>query len=138
MTIAIRRKQQGEIRMNLEDMDAALIQKGGHADAMYNTTISTIYNKIMPAPAIPANKRYAPNCNKPVSRRGTVTAPAALLLVEAPDDLLEDPPVAVGAEVTVPVPAVPAWLKRLEQVELVAPVWTLAFPEKLQAVDALP
>ena len=37
------------------------------------------------------------------------------------DELLEDP-VPVGALVTVPVPAVPAWLMRLEQVELLEPV----------------
>lgn len=50
-------------------------------------------------------------------------------------ELLEDP-VPVGVEVTVPVPAVPAWLKRDLQLELVDPLWVFAFPPKLHAVEA--
>lgn len=67
-------------------------------------------------------------------------APAALDLLDEEEledlELLDDP-VPVGTVVTVPVPAVPAWLSRDLQLELVDPVWTLAFPPKLQAVDAL-
>lgn len=69
-----------------------------------------------------------------------MTAPDALLLVDAdePVDPLDDPvPVAEAAFVTVPVPAVPAWLRRLEQVLLVEPVLVLAFPLKSHAVEAL-
>ncbi len=45
----------------------------------------------------------------------------ALLLVEDEDEELEelDEPVPVGAVVTVPVPAVPAWPRRREQELLV-------------------
>ena len=96
-----------------------------------------VYNKIMPAPAIPATKRYSPICNKPASKRGIIIAPAALLVVvdEDPDELPVDP-VPVGAVVTVPVPAEPAWEIRLLQLVLVDPVCVLAFPPKSQAVDA--
>ena len=69
----------------------------------------------MPAPAIPATMRYAESCKRPMSKRGTMTAPAAdfLVLVE---ELDEEPlaalppldPVPVGTLVTLPVPAVPA------------------------------
>lgn len=44
-------------------------------------------------------------------------------------------PVPVGAVVTVPVPAVPAWLRRLLQLVLVDPDCVLAFPPKSQAVE---
>jgi hypothetical protein len=46
-------------------------------------------------------------------------------LVKDEDEELEEPldePVPVGAVVTVPVPAVPAWLRRLEQELLVEEV----------------
>ena len=72
-----------------------------------------------------------------------MTAPAADLLVDV-EELEEEPlepleePVPVGAVVTVPVPAVPAWLRRDLQLELVDPDWVLAFPLKSQAVEALP
>lgn len=71
-----------------------------------------------------------------------MTAPDALLEVDAdvPLELLPDPvpvPVAEATFVTVPVPAVPAWLRRLEQELLVEPVLVLAFPPKLHAVEAL-
>ncbi len=63
-------------------------------------------------------------------------APAALVLDEDAVELEPlDDPVPVGAVVTVPVPAVPAWLKRLEHVLLVDPVWTLALPLKSHAVE---
>jgi len=75
-----------------------------------------------------------------MSNRGTITAPDALFLVVEDEAAPEEPddPVPVGAVVTVPVPAVPAWLRRAEQELLVDPDWVLAFPLKLQAVDALP
>ena len=72
-----------------------------------------------------------------------MTAPAADFLVDVeeledePLEPLEDP-VPVGALVTVPVPAVPAWLRRDLQVELVDPDCVFAFPLKLHAVEALP
>lgn len=95
----------------------------------------------MPAPAIPATTRYAESCKRPMSKRGTMTAPAADFLVDVEeleeDEPLEEP-VAVGLLVTVPVPAVPAWLRRDLQVELVDPDWVFAFPLKSQAVEALP
>jgi hypothetical protein len=50
-----------------------------------------------------------------------MTAPAALFFDEVLEELLEEP-VPVGAVVTVPVPAAPAWLRRLEQELLVDPV----------------
>jgi len=72
-----------------------------------------------------------------------MTAPAADFLVVV-EELEEDEPepleepVPVGAVVTVPVPAVPAWLRRDLQEELVDPDWVFAFPLKSQAVEALP
>jgi hypothetical protein len=90
----------------------------------------------MPAPAMPATNIYAPNCNSPVSNRGMITAPAALFFVVV-DELEDEDPVPVGAVVTVPVPADPAWLRRLEQELLVVPDWILALLLKLQAVAAL-
>lgn len=66
-----------------------------------------------------------------------------MLLEELEDEVLEEPLVpvpvaaAVAAFVTVPVPAVPASLKRAEQVLLTELDTTLAFPPKLQAVEAL-
>jgi hypothetical protein len=90
----------------------------------------------MPAPAMPATNIYAPNCNSPVSNRGMKTAPAALFFVVV-DELEDEDPVPVGAVVTVPVPADPAWLRRLEQLLLVVPDWILALLLKLQAVAAL-
>lgn len=77
-------------------------------------------------------------CNRPISNRGIITAPAALFVVvdEDPEELLVDP-VPVGAVVTVPVPAEPAWLRRLLHVLLVDPDCVLAFPPKAQAVEAL-
>lgn len=101
------------------------------------------HSKTIPAPAIPATMRYAESCKRPMSKRGTMTAPAADLLVDV-EELEEEPlepleePVPVGAVVTVPVPAVPAWLRRDLQLELVDPDWVLAFPLKSQAVEALP
>jgi len=90
----------------------------------------------MPAPAAPAAKRYAERRNIPMSSLGITTAPAALFLVL--EELLDDnAPVPVGAVVTVPVPAVPAWLRRVLQDELVEPDCTLALPPKSQAVEAL-
>lgn len=86
---------------------------------------NVLYNKIIPAPAIPATVIYAPSCKRPISNRGTVTAPAALFFVEVEElEALDDPDpsVAVATLVTVPVPAVPAWLKSDEQLELVDPV----------------
>lgn len=76
-----------------------------------------------------------------MSKRGTMTAPAAdfLVVVELEDD--DDPldePVPVGAVVTVPVPAVPAWLRRALHEELEDPDWVFALPLKSQAVEALP
>jgi hypothetical protein len=65
-----------------------------------------------------------------------MTAPAALFFDVVLEEPLDDP-VPVGAVVTVPVPAEPAWLRRLEQELLVDPVWVLAFPLKLHAVEAL-
>jgi hypothetical protein len=56
-----------------------------------------------------------------MSNRGMMTAPAALFFDDVLEELLDDP-VPVGAVVTVPVPAVPAWLRRLEQELLVDPV----------------
>jgi hypothetical protein len=53
-----------------------------------------------------------------------MTAPAADFLVdveELEDDPLFEDPVPVGLLVTVPVPAVPAWLRRALQLELVDP-----------------
>ena len=77
-----------------------------------------------------------------MSKRGTMTAPAADLVDEEElEPELEEPveePVPVGALVTVPVPAVPAWLRRALQEELEDPVWVFAFPLKSQAVEALP
>ena len=72
-----------------------------------------------------------------------MTAPAADFLVvveELEDDELEplEEPVPVGAVVIVPVPALPAWLRRALQEELLEPVWVFALPLKLQAVEALP
>jgi len=70
----------------------------------------------MPAPAIPAITRYAESCKRPMSKRGTMTAPAADFLVEV-EELEDDPlepleppedPVPVGTLVTVPVPPAPA------------------------------
>lgn len=49
-----------------------------------------------------------------------MTAPAALFFVDVPEELLA--PVPVGTVVTVPVPALPAWLRRLEQELLVDPL----------------
>ena len=92
----------------------------------------------MPAPAILATKRYAPSCNNPMSNLGTTTAPAALffVVVDVPEELLVDP-VPVGTLVTVPVPAVPAWLSSALQLELCDPDCVVAFPPKSQAVEAL-
>lgn len=45
-----------------------------------------------------------------------MTTPAALFFVDVPELLA---PVPVGTVVTVPVPALPAWLRRLEQELLV-------------------
>ena len=88
----------------------------------YNTRTQPlhVYNKIMPPPAIPATKRYILSCKRPMSSRGMMTAPAALFFVDVPEELLA--PVPVGAVVTVPVPALPAWLRRLEQELLVDPL----------------
>ena len=75
-----------------------------------------------------------------MSKLGTVTAPAADLVVEELEDEpleLEDP-VPVGTLVTVPVPAAPAWERRALQLELVEPVCVFAFPLKSQAVEDLP
>ncbi len=55
-----------------------------------------------------------------MSSRGMMTAPAALFFVDVPEELLA--PVPVGTVVTVPVPALPAWLRRLEQELLVDPL----------------
>jgi hypothetical protein len=66
-----------------------------------------------------------------------MTALLELLLVldELDEPLLE--PVPVGAVVTVPVPAVPAWLSRLEHELDVELVCVLALPLKSHAVEAL-
>ena len=62
-------------------------------------------------------------------------APAALVF----EDVLElAAPVPVGTVVTVPVPALPAWLRRPEHELLVDPVWILAWLPKSHAVEALP
>jgi hypothetical protein len=80
-----------------------------------------------------------------MSKRGTMTAPAADFLVDVEELELEpeleesvEEPVPVGALVTVPVPAVPAWLRRALHEELEDPDWVFAFPLKSQAVEALP
>ena len=78
-----------------------------------------------------------------MSKRGTITAPAAdfLVVVELEDPPVRLPPetpVPVGAVVTVPVPAVPASLRRALQLELMVPDCVFAFPLKLHAVEALP
>jgi hypothetical protein len=49
-----------------------------------------------------------------------MTAPAALVLVDVPEEPLTAVP--VGTVVTTPVPALPAWLRRLEQELLVDPL----------------
>lgn len=70
-----------------------------------------------------------------------MTAPAADFLVVLEEDDEPEPleePVPVGAVVTVPVPPVPAWLRRALQEELLDPVWVFALPLKSQAVEALP
>jgi len=58
-----------------------------------------------------------------MSTRGTNTAPDALFEVvdDEPEPEEPDDPVPVGAVVTVPVPAVPAWLRSAEQELLVDP-----------------
>jgi len=73
-----------------------------------------------------------------MSKRGTMTALLALFEV-VDEEELEDPlePVPVGVEVTVPVPAVPAWLNKLEHVLAVELVCVFALPEKSQAELAL-
>jgi hypothetical protein len=75
-----------------------------------------------------------------MSKRGIITAPAALFLEleDELDDPLDEPePVPVGVVVTVPVPALPAWLRRLEQELAVEAVCVFALPPKSQAVEAL-
>jgi len=76
----------------------------------------------IPAPAKPATTTYTPRDNKPVSKRGTTREPAAALEDEDEEELLEElllpelpeTAVAVATDVTVPVPEVPAWLRRAE------------------------
>ena len=62
---------------------------------------------------------------------------AALEDVVDVEDEVSVPLVPVGVDVTVPVPAVPAWLRRVEQVEAVAAACVVALPLKSQAVEAL-
>ena len=70
------------------------------------TDLLISYNKIMPAPASAAAATYTPIVSRPKSNLGTVTAPAAdLVVLDPPDPLIA--PVPEGADVTVPVPATP-------------------------------
>lgn len=73
----------------------------------------------------------------PISKVGMRRLPAEALEVVADEPDEEETPVPVATEVTVPVPAVPAWLKRELQEEAVDAVWVLAFEPKSQAVEAL-
>lgn len=73
-------------------------------------SISPIYNRIMPAPATNATPRYTAVCSMPNAlgeeNPGTPALLELLLPLELDPPL--DPPVAVGADVTVPWPFCPA------------------------------
>ena len=95
----------------------------------------TAYSKIIPTPAITALNIYPPICHLPPTMAPGVTITAAPL----EEDALPDAPApdAVGCEVTVPVPAEPAWLINALHVPVALVVdVTVADPPKLQA-DAL-
>lgn len=103
----------------------------------------TLYKAIIPRPVRAAIAMAAPSLKFPVSKEGAVKDPAAAAEVEAAEDEElplpeEEPPVAVATLVTVPVPEVPAWERRVEQVEAVEAVWTEARELKSQAVAFLP
>jgi hypothetical protein len=75
-----------------------------------------------------------------VLKAGTVV-PCTAAPVDLLGDAAEPPPpaiaVPVGTVVTVPVPAVPAWLMSALHSLATDPDWIPAFPPKSQAVEAL-
>ena len=97
------------------------------------------HNNIMPIPTAIAVATYAPSLRRAKSNAGTPTTPAAPLLdVELPEPLEPldplDPPVAVGALVTAPVPAEPAWLTTALHELAGLGLTFCAFPEKSQGL----
>lgn len=91
------------------------------------------YSKIIPTPAITALTTYTPTCHPPPTIPGLTTT-AAPLDVDALPDTPAAAPDAVGCEVTVPVPADPAWLINALHVPIASVVEvTVADPPKLHA-----
>ena len=74
---------------------------------------------------------YAPSWTDPTT---TIVLPVVGAKPDEVEEEADEPEVPVGWEVTVPVPAVPAWLIKLEQVPVALVVEvTVAEPPKLQA-----
>ena len=96
---------------NHANNDIARTPFDNHGEVVLNLSIPLLYKSIIPAPDKKAVSKYTPMEKYPKLALANVEAPAGaapLLLLLLPLPPVVEPPVAVGFEVTVPVPWAPA------------------------------